>query len=318
MVNIIYLQNDVAKEEIADVFNFDEGKQYLWVDLITPNDSELELLHRHYHIITPLVEEIDEVDLYNIKKYPDYYVFHLSYITQEEGNNYATKNVACYLCINRTLVTVRSVQLDSFDAVRQKILLYNYEYKDGYLLSALLFSERIDFDTLEMKRMIVRVSDLTNTIGLKKQLSASRLDEINKYINYMLLIRLVMMNQQLTLNSIHKVQNMKDETRLLVLEMQQDIKHAIEYADFNTNRLDFMMNSFVAYLSIQQNNYMYVFTYITILLSPAVLVVGFYGMNVMGLPAAEKSYGMWLVFGLVLLSILISYFFIRLIKRKVI
>jgi len=125
------------------------------------------------------------------------------------------------------------------------------------------------------------------------------------------------MNQQLTLNSIQKLQNMKDETRLLVLEMQQDIKHAIEYADFNTNRLDFMMNSFVAYLNIQQNNYMYVFTYITILLSPAVLVVGFYGMNVMGLPVAEKSYGMWVALGLILLSILASYVFIRLIKRKV-
>src|SRR6478735_5953846 len=210
MVNLIYLQNNVAKEEVSDVFNFDESKQYLWVDLIDPNDNELELLHQYYHIITPLVDEIDEVDLYNIKKYPDYYVFHLSYITSEAGGNHVLKNVACYLCINRTLVTVRSVQLDSFDTVRQKILFYKNEYKDGYLLSALLFAERIDFDTLEMKRMIVRISDLTNKIAFKKELSGARLDEINRYINYMLLIRLVMMNQQLTLNSIQKLQNMKD------------------------------------------------------------------------------------------------------------
>ena len=317
MVNLIYLQNNVAKAEVSDVFNFDESKQYLWIDLIDPNDDELRLLHRHYSITTPLVDEIDEVDLYNIKKYPDYYVFHLSYITREEKENYALKNVACYLCINRTLVTVRTVQLDSFDTVREKILFNNTEHTDGYLLSALLFSERIDFDTLEMKRMIVRISDLTNKIAFKKELSGARLDEINRYINYMLLIRLVMMNQQLTLNSIQKLQNMKDETRLLVLEMQQDIKHAMEYADFNTSRLDFMMNSFVAYLNIQQNSYIYVFTYITILLSPAVLVVGFYGMNVIGLPAAEKSYGMWFALGLMLLSILISYLFIRIIKRKV-
>jgi magnesium transporter len=318
MVNSIYLQNDVAKAEVADVFDYDESKQYLWLDLVDPNDKELDLLNRHYRITTPLVDEIDEVDLYNIKKYKDYYVFHLSYITQEEGDNHTLKNVACYLCINRTLVTVRSVQLDSFDTVRQRILLRNEEYKDGYLLSALLFAERIDFDTLEMKRMIIRISDLTNKIGFKKELSAATLDEINKYINYMLLIRLVMMNQQLTLNSINKVQDMKNETKLLVLEMQQDIKHAIEYADFNTSRLDFMMNSFVAYLNIQQNNYIYVFTYITILLSPAVLIVGFYGMNVIGLPAAEKSYGMWFALGIMLLSILASYLFIRFIKAKVV
>ncbi len=169
MVNLIYLQNNVAKAEVSDVFNFDESKQYLWIDLINPNDDELRLLHRHYSITTPLVDEIDEVDLYNIKKYPDYYVFHLSYITREEKENYALKNVACYLCINRTLVTVRTVQLDSFDTVREKILFNNTEHKDGYLLSALLFSERIDFDTLEMKRMIVRISDLTNKIAFKKR-----------------------------------------------------------------------------------------------------------------------------------------------------
>ena len=68
---MIYLQNDVAKEDVSDVFNFDESKLYLWIDLINPNDNELELLHQHDHIITPLVDEINEVDLYYIKKYPD-------------------------------------------------------------------------------------------------------------------------------------------------------------------------------------------------------------------------------------------------------
>jgi len=71
MVNLIHLQNNIAKAEAADVFTFDESKQYLWIDLIDPNDNELELLHRHYHITTPLVDEINEVDLYYIKKYPN-------------------------------------------------------------------------------------------------------------------------------------------------------------------------------------------------------------------------------------------------------
>jgi Mg2+ and Co2+ transporter CorA len=315
MVKAIYLENNMARSESAELFRYDENKQYLWLDFIDPAEAELQLLHRRYHITTPLVDEIDEVDLYNIKKYPDYYVFHLSYITHEDGNH-ELKNVACYLCIERVLVTIRSVRLDSFETVHFHILNSKEPFTDGYLISALLFAERIDFDTLEMKRMIVRISELTNKIGIKKELTAKRLDEINNHITYMLLIRLVMMNQQLTLNSIQKLQEIKDETRLMVTEMQQDIKHAIDYADFNTNRLDFMMTSFVAYLNIQQNSYMYMFTYITILLSPALLVVGFYGMNVIGLPVAEKSYGVWFAFGLMVIGILISYLVIRFIKPR--
>jgi Mg2+ and Co2+ transporter CorA len=55
--------------------------------------------------------------------------------------------------------------------------------------------------------------------------------------------------------------------------------------------------------------------YLTILLSPA-LLVGFYGMNVMGLPVAEKSYGVWFAFGLMVIGILISYLIIRFIKPR--
>jgi magnesium transporter len=317
MVSVIYLENEIIRSEDAATFAYDEHKQYLWLDFIDPNEKELALLHRYYHIRTPLIEGMDEVDLYNIKKYPDYYVFHLSYITQQEGI-FELKYVACYLCVERTLVTVRSIPFDSFEKVRQRILKSGDTSTDGYLLSALLFFERIDFDTLEMKRMIMRISELTYKVGFRKELSSERLDEINRYITYMLMIRLVMMNQQLTLNSIQKLEVLKDEARAIVTEMQQDIKHAIDYADFNTSRLDFMMNTFVAYLNIQQNKNIQLFTYITILLSPALAVTGFYGMNVIGLPAAAKSYGIWIVSGIMLIGIIISYLVIRLVKPKMI
>ena len=49
------------------------------------------MLHQHYHVTTPLIDEIYEVDLYNIKKYPEYYVFQLSYFTQEDKGNYTLK-----------------------------------------------------------------------------------------------------------------------------------------------------------------------------------------------------------------------------------
>ena len=317
MVSVIYLENDIIRSEDAAIFAYDDHKQYLWLDFIDPNETDLELLRRHYHIKTPLVDQMDEVDLYNIKKYRDYYVFHLSYITQQEGL-FELKYVACYLCIERTLVTIRSISLDSFEKVRQRILKSGEISPDGYLLSALLFFERIDFDTLEMKRMIMRISELTYKVGFRKELSSDRLDEINRYITYMLMIRLVMMNQQLTLNSIQKLEALKDETRAIVTEMQQDIKHALDYADFNTNRLDFMMTTFVAYLNIQQNKNIQLFTYITILLSPALVVTGFYGMNVIALPAAEKSYGIWFVSGIMLIGSLISYLVIRFAKPKMI
>jgi Mg2+ and Co2+ transporter CorA len=316
MVKAIYIEEYVRKLEVADAFHFDPKKKYLWLDFIDPLDQDVELLHKHYGITTPLVDELDEVDLYNIKKYPNYYVFHLSYITQGIDADYELKNAACLLCVNRTLITLRSVQLDSFDTVRERILSGEESFTDGYLFSALLFAERIDFDTLEMKRMIVRISDLTNRIGFKRELSAARLDEINKHINYMLLIRLVMMNQQLTLNSIQKLDLLKDETKVLISEMQQDIRYAIDYADFNTHRLDFMMNSFVAYLNIQQNSYIHMFTFITILLSPAILVAGFYGMNVQGLPGAERHNGVWVALSIMAFGTLISYLFIRFVKPK--
>ena len=74
------------------------------------------------------------------------------------------------------------------------------------------------------------------------------------------------------------------EPRLNVL--LQDIASLINHANFNFERLEYLQDTVLGLINLDQNRIMKIFTIISLLIMPATLVASFYGMNVK-LPLAE-------------------------------
>ena len=60
----------------------------------------------------------------------------------------------------------------------------------------------------------------------------------------------------------------------------QDIASLINHTNFTFERLEYLQNTAVGLINLDQNNIMKIFTFISLLLMPATLVASFYGMNV--------------------------------------
>ena len=91
----------------------------------------------------------------------------------------------------------------------------------------------------------------------------------------------------------------------------QDIASLISHANFSFERLEYLQDTVVGLINLEQNSIMKIFTLVSLLLMPPTLEERFYGMNVKltlaGLPWA------WLVIvGVMILSLVIILFvFIR-------
>ena len=68
------------------------------------------------------------------------------------------------------------------------------------------------------------------------------------------------------------------EPRLNVL--LQDIASLINHANFNFERLEYLQDTVLGLINLDQNRIMKIFTIISLLIMPATLVASFYGMNV--------------------------------------
>ena len=91
----------------------------------------------------------------------------------------------------------------------------------------------------------------------------------------------------------------------------QDISSLINHANFSFERLEYLQNTVVGLINLDQNKIMKVFTVISVLLMPPTLIASFYGMNV-GLPFS----GLRWAWALILLVMILVFAAILIIFNK--
>lgn len=82
----------------------------------------------------------------------------------------------------------------------------------------------------------------------------------------------------------------------------QDITSLINHANFSFERLEYLQDTVVGLINLDQNKIMKIFTLVSVLLMPPTLVASFYGMNV-ALPFTQKGWAWVAIIGVMLLSI---------------
>ena len=92
----------------------------------------------------------------------------------------------------------------------------------------------------------------------------------------------------------------------------QDIASLINHTNFNFERLEYLQDTVLGIINLDQNNIMKIFTFVSLLLMPATLLASFYGMNVT-LPFAQKWWA-WIAIAGVMVMLVISIWIIF--KRK--
>ena len=98
------------------------------------------------------------------------------------------------------------------------------------------------------------------------------------------------------------------EPRLNVL--LQDISSLINHTNFCFERLEYLQDTVLGLINLEQNKIMKVFTVVSVFLMPPTLIAGFYGMNVrLPMIAADEpnaSFWNWIIIlGVMALSCLI-------------
>lgn len=218
-----------------------------------------------------------------------------------------------FILVGNILTTIREIPIRSIDTLQLKMQALPEQFPDGFTVFVAIMDRRVDLDADLVELISKDVSKFSRRINQKEDINEEFLLDINQLQqNAMNLRENIVDKQRLISNLLKSRLCPKDaELRSDLSIILQDISSLINHISFAFERLEYMQDTVVGIINLDQNKIMKTFTFVSLLLMPATLVASFYGMNV-PLPF-EGSRWSWvgvLVF-MLLLVVAVWYFFKR-------
>ena len=158
--------------------------------------------------------------------------------------------------------------------------------------------------------MSKETSQFSRRINQKEDINEDFLLDINQLQENAMMVRENIVDKQRLITNILKSDRYPDKLEARLNVLQQDISSLINHTNFNFERLEYLQDTVVGLINLEQNNIMKVFTLISVLLMPATLIASFYGMNV-NLPFASFKLAWVGILALMIVILLVVIFIFR-------
>jgi len=314
MIKVYYNANGVISSHLisGDEIDLIESKQLIWVDMLSPSMTEVSELDKKLGLDLPTRQETEEIE-FSARYWEDEFGITINtYFLVKQGTTASNESVSFTLKDN-FVITIRFIELPVFGDFNRKLLLNPSHYTDGARVMGGILEMRIedDADTLEA---------VSREIASIARLNPSNFDDTKKFLSYMadfeatnITIRENLTDKQRVLSSLLKSGKMPSTLKSDFSIMIKDVNSLITTANFNFERLDYLQNLFLNFLSIEQNKVIKIFTVMSVIFLPPTLIASIYGMNFKYLPELDLRFGYPLALCMIVISAVLPLYIF---KRK--
>ena len=279
-----------------------DKKDIIWIDLLDVSDKTEDTLEGFLKIDIQEDEEMEEIELSSRYIQTDDSIVANSNFLK---NNYEVEPVN-FILKNSILVTIRDVELDSFNETVKKMFVNTRNFPSGYHVLVALFETRVEKDA----DMIEDTTDMITTLSQQINAKSDHVDEdllvqIKDLQEKVTIIRQNIMDKQRVISNFLKCDFFPDELGPRLTMIIKDINSLFDYTRFGFDRLDYLQDTFLGLVNIEQNKIIKIFTVINIIFLPPTLIASMYGMNFDIMPELHFKYGYLLAIGLMLSSVAI-------------
>ena len=261
-------------------------QNFLWIDL---NDVDEEIETELEDFLKIYIQEEEEmIEIEMSSRYietQDTLVVNSNFLL----SNFEVEPVS-FILKNNILVTVRSQELISFHETVKKISANPRNYKTGADVLVALFETRVEFDADMIEDMTQKITTLSNSLSLQKA-DRDLLSEIKNLQEKTMMLRENIIDKQRTVSSMLRSDFIPAELQPKFSMIIKDINSLVEHCKFSFDRLDYLQDTFLGYVNIEQNNIIKIFTIALVIFLPPTLIASIYGMNFEYMPELSKRWG---------------------------
>ena len=137
--------------------------------------------------------------------------------------------------------------------------------------------------------------------------------EIKDLQEKVMIIRQNIMDKQRVVSSMLKGNFFLDDLQPRLTMIIKDINSLFEYTRFGFDRLDYLQDTFLGLVNLQQSKIIKIFTVVSVVFMPPTLIASIYGMNFRHMPELSWTWGYAFSVVAMILSVAIVLFYF---KRK--
>ena len=319
MLNIFYRENGkifVSQSE-KDFANL-ELENTVWIDLVDPTGDEKRAVEAFLGTEIQSRAQAEEIESSSRYFETDDAIFANTNFLTPGAEEYNMQAVS-FTLVDRTLTTLREVPLRSFTELQRRLQVNPRQYPSGFTVFATILDQRVDLDADMIELLSKEISQYAKRINEEEDIDQELLIDISQLQENTMMIRENVVDKQRLISNLMRSTKVPSslEPRLNVL--LQDISSLLNHTNFCFERLEYLQDTVLGLINLEQNKIMKIFTVVSVFLMPPTLIAGFYGMNVrLPMIAADEpnaSFWNWIIIlGVMALSCLAIWYAFK--KKK--
>ena len=311
MIKIFYrLAGEIVLSESQTEFAAIGKENVLWIDLLEPTGDEKRAVEAFIGAQIQTKAEAEEIESSSRFSEEGEAVFANTNFLSPADDGMLMDPVSFILC-SGMLTTLREIPLRSFNTLQNKMQARADLFTDGWHVFVEIMDKRVDLDADIVELISKDVSQFSKRINQKEDINEEFLLDINQLQENAMFVRENIVDKQRLISNLLKSKLCPKDPALRedLTVILQDIASLINHTNFAFERLEYLQDTVVGIINLDQNRIMKIFTFISLLLMPATLVASFFGMNV-ALPFEHLRYawagitavmvvlivGIWIIF----------------------
>ena len=319
MLNIFYRENGkIGVSQSEKDFAKIALENTVWIDLVDPSGAEKRAVEAFLGTEIQSRAQAEEIESSSRYFETDDAIFANTNFLTPGAEEYMMQAVS-FTLVDDTLTTLREVPLRSFTELQRRLQVNPRQYPSGFTVFATILDQRVDLDADMIELLSKEISQYAKRINEEEDIDQELLIDISQLQENTMMVRENVVDKQRLISNLMRSTKVPAslEPRLNVL--LQDISSLLNHTNFCFERLEYLQDTVLGLINLDQNKIMKVLAVVSVFLMPPTLIAGFYGMNVrLPMIAADEpnaSFWNWIIIlGIMALSCLVIWFFFK--KKK--
>ncbi len=308
-------ENGISRSVGLEAQDYNRGDIF-WIDLLTPDATELHFAEELCAIEMPTKDEMREIEA-------------TSRLYCEDGGRFMTTTVLSrvetdepmiaeitFILKGRMLVTIRHTDSYSFRVFSHQLLRAQSTNRDLVFIG--LLETLVDRQADVLERFGTDLDSLSKKVfGTHHTRRGSKAadpdtDDLRDALEELGRVGDLITRQRDALVNLLRLitfagnedscTGAHDSLYVPLRPVSRDVNSLSEYASFLSNKINFMLDAVLGLINIEQNDIVKVFTIMSVVFLPPTLIASIYGMNFRFMPQLDEPWGFWISIGIMVLA----------------
>ena len=318
MLNIFYRQNGkIALSQSEKDFAKFTLENTVWIDLVDPTGAEKRAVESFLGTEIQSRAQAEEIESSSRYFETDDAIFANTNFLTPGAEEYMMQAVS-FTLVDNTLTTLREVPLRSFTELQRRLQVNPKQYPSGFTVFATILDQRVDLDADMIELLSKEISQYAKRINEEEDIDQELLIDISQLQENTMMVRENVVDKQRLISNLMRSNKVPASLEARLNVLLQDISSLINHTNFCFERLEYLQDTVLGLINLDQNKIMKVLAVVSLFMMPPTLIAGFYGMNVrLPMIAADEpnaSFWNWIIIlGIMALSCVVIWIFF---KRK--